>query len=73
MKEKTNKTTTNLFALGLLVMFVLIILRLAHIIPWHWVWITSPFWGTIVLVMFISLAKSVVNDIKLWKKDRSLK
>lgn len=73
MKEETNKTTTNLFALGLLVMFVLIILKLAHIIPWHWVWITSPFWGTIALAMLISLAKSVVNDIKLWKKGRRTK
>lgn len=72
-KAKVSKPTTNLFALGLLTMFIFIILKLAHIIPWHWVWITAPFWMSIVLVMFISLVKSIVNDIKIWNKQRKSK
>ena len=67
-KYKPNKTNVNIFSLGLIVMFVFIILRLAHIIMWHWVWITAPFWGAIVLVMFISLIINIINDIKIWKQ-----
>lgn len=70
-KEKPNKTSVNLFAIGLLTMFVFIIFKLAHILPWHWVWITAPFWMSIVLVMFVSLFKSVINDIKIWNKNRT--
>ena len=69
-KTKSDKTSVNIFALGLIVMFVFSILRLANVLVWHWVWITVPFWGAIVLVMSISLAKSIIKDVKLWRKSK---
>jgi len=67
-KIKPIKTSTKIFALGILTTIVLIILKLVHIISWDWLWITAPFWGFIVLLIFISLIKSIINDIKVWKR-----
>ena len=69
-KTRASKSTTNLFAVGLLTMFIFIILKLAHILPWHWVWVTAPFWMSIGLVMFVSLAKSIVHDVQIWNRER---
>ena len=72
-KEKLNRTTVDLFAFGILLMFVFIILKLAHILPLDWVWITAPFWMSIVLAMAASLFKSIINDIKVWEQNRKRK
>jgi len=66
VKKKKSTLYSNILAIGILVLIVFILLRLANVIMWHWLWVTSPFWGSIVFVMFLSLIKSIVKDFKIW-------
>jgi hypothetical protein len=36
-----------------LLTIVLIILKLCHVINWHWIWVLSPLWINICIVLII--------------------
>ena len=66
--EKPIKTSTKLFALGILTTIVFVILKLVHVIAWSWLWVIAPLWILIILFIFASLITGIINDIKTWRK-----
>lgn len=56
-----------------IVAIVFIILKLAGVIAWSWVWVLSPLWIGLILLAIISVAaiivmKNIVMKNKVWKK-----
>jgi hypothetical protein len=54
MRSQGNTASSSgIGALGLLgVAFV--VLKLAHVIDWPWIWVLAPFWAGLVLVVIIA-------------------
>ena len=51
-KDMSNKKSGCSVSLPL-VTLILVILKLTGVIDWSWVWVTSPIWIPIALVLFI--------------------
>lgn len=58
------KTTGNISFLGLLTI-VFITLKLCNVINWSWIWILSPLWiGIAVLIFFFVLLLLIASIVK---------
>ena len=47
-----------------------IIMKLANVIDWHWLIVLSPFWGVVLLYLFIYIICRVGLWITLWLIQR---
>ena len=47
-----------------------IVLKLANIIDWHWLIVLSPFWGVVLLYLFIYIICRIGLWITLWLIQR---
>lgn len=47
-----------------------IILKLANVIEWHWLIVLSPFWGVVLLYLFIYIICKIGLWITLWLIQR---
>jgi len=64
MSKSSSSSGSGIGVLGLLgVAFV--VLKLTGFINWSWWWVTLPFWGGLVLVLFIS---AIIGIVWLLKK-----
>ena len=45
---------------------VFIVMKLANVIDWHWLIVLSPFWGVVLLYLFIYIICRVGLWITLW-------
>lgn len=45
---------------------VFLMLRLAHVLDWPWLFVTLPFWGTAVIVFIVLLIERLVGP-GLWR------
>ena len=43
-----------------------IVMKLANVIDWHWLIVLSPFWGVVLLYLFIYIICRVGLWITLW-------
>ena len=50
-----------------------IVLKLANIIDWHWLIVLSPFWGVVLLYLFIYIICRIGLWITLWLIQRRKK
>lgn len=50
-----------------------IILKLANVIDWHWLIVLSPFWGVVLLYLFIYIICRIGLWITLWLIQRRKK
>jgi hypothetical protein len=52
MREKnSNLSTADMLGIAF------VVLKLCHIINWSWWWVTAPFWGGVILLTIILIAK----------------
>lgn len=49
---------------------VFIIMKLANVIDWHWLFVLSPFWGVILIYLFIYIICRVGLWLTLWLIQR---
>ena len=61
MKETVNVNVGGLFTTLLAVAFI--ILKLCHVIEWSWLWVLSPLWIPLVLVIAIAVFVAVFTGI----------
>ena len=47
-----------------------IVLKLANVIDWHWLVVLSPFWGVVLLYLFIYIICRIGLWITLWLIQR---
>lgn len=47
--------------LGSLLGVVFIVLKLCKIISWSWVWVLSPFWISVILIIVLSVIKVILE------------
>ena len=49
---------------------VFIVMKLANVIDWHWLVVLSPFWGVVLLYLFIYIICRIGLWITLWLIQR---
>lgn len=54
MSNSNTASSGGISVLGLLGV-AFIVLKLCHVIDWSWWWVTAPFWGGLVLSLFVFL------------------
>ena len=52
---------------------VFIVMKLANVIDWHWLIVLSPFWGVVLLYLFIYIICRIGLWITLWLIQRRKK
>lgn len=60
MSEKNNNSSWFVLALTL----IFIALKLMGYITWSWVWVLSPIWIPIALVIFVGIIGAIVKTLK---------
>jgi predicted RND superfamily exporter protein len=51
--SKTSSSSSSGIGFGGLLTIAFIVMRLLHVIEWKWIWVLSPLWISIVLVIVI--------------------
>lgn len=49
----SSSSSSNGIGFGGLLTIVFIVLKLTHVIDWKWIWVLSPLWISIVLIVII--------------------
>lgn len=49
---------------------VFIVMKLANVVDWHWLVVLSPFWGVVLLYLFIYIICRIGLWITLWLIQR---
>ena len=62
-REKINNVV---FYVVSVVAAAFIVMKLANVIDWHWLIVLSPFWGVVLLYLFIYIICRVGLWITLW-------
>lgn len=61
MKETVNVNIGGLFTTLLAIAFI--VLKLCHVIEWSWLWILSPLWIPLALVLVIAVFIAVFTGL----------
>jgi hypothetical protein len=48
-----NKTSSSSVGFGGLLTLIFIVLKLTHYIDWDWIWVLSPLWIPVLLILAI--------------------
>jgi hypothetical protein len=51
--SKTSSSSSSGIGFGGLLTIAFIVLKLIHVIEWKWIWVLSPLWISIALVVLI--------------------
>lgn len=62
MKERKEKMNSGGLSLPSVLLVVFIVLKLCHVIDWSWIWVLSPFWITLAVVLPV-----MIIAYKLWR------
>lgn len=66
LKIENGSSTTGGSAGGVgfcgLLAIVFIVLKLCHVINWSWIWVLSPIWIPVVLIMIFSIIMIVIMN-----------
>ena len=52
-KVLKNEKGSGGVGIGGLLGVVFIVLKLTDVIDWHWIWVLSPFWIHLLIVLFV--------------------
>jgi hypothetical protein len=63
MNSTTYRTIAVLSILDSILM-ILVVLRLTDVIQWSWIWVLSPFWIIILLILLSFIVKGVYKKLK---------
>ena len=66
MEKKTEARTSLGFAEALALLFIS--LKLCKVIDWPWLWVLSPVWISIGLVIVIGLAIFILSKVTIYGK-----
>ena len=66
----SNKAENGGITFAGLLQVLFIGLKLAHIIDWPWIWVLSPFWIGIVLLVLIFVVAFVIEIVKYNKRHK---
>jgi phosphoglycerol transferase MdoB-like AlkP superfamily enzyme len=72
MSNNNSGTSTGISTLSLLGV-AFIILKLCKVINWSWWYVTMPFWGGLVIVLFVFIIVLSVKLIFKRKKNKQIK
>ena len=72
MEKKENPIIAHLGVSGILTI-VFIILKLFKVINWNWLWILSPLWIPIGIVIILHILKVLLDMMTLTRKIKGLK
>ena len=61
MKETVNVNVGGLFTTLLAIAFI--VLKLCHVIEWSWLWVLSPLWIPLALVLVIAVFVAVFTGL----------
>ena len=61
MKETVNVNVGGLFTTLLTIAFI--VLKLCHVIEWSWLWVLSPIWIPLALVLVIAVFVAVFTGL----------
>lgn len=42
---------------------IFIVLKLTNVISWSWVWVLSPFWIGLLLIVFLLIILAILNNL----------
>ena len=51
MQKGNKKMNSGGLSLPSVLLVIFIVLKLCHVIDWSWVWVLSPFWITLAVVL----------------------
>ena len=60
MAKKSDTASNGGLGLCSVVGVVFVILKLIHVIDWSWVWVLSPFWIGIALILLLYLIAFII-------------
>ena len=61
MEKKTEARVSFGFAEALAILFIA--LKLTHVIDWPWLWVLSPIWISIAIVIVIGLIIFIIGEV----------
>lgn len=57
----SNNSSGSSISFGGLLTIVFIILKLCGVIDWSWVWVLSPIWIGLIIVILVIIIFSIIN------------
>lgn len=57
MKSKHS----NGVKLDVVLTLIFIVLKFVGVIDWSWIWVLSPLWLTVVLIVFLAIIKTLLH------------
>ena len=63
MIKETKPTTKGGIGFVGLLTITFIVLKLTHVIAWSWLWVLSPIWIEIGIVIFIAIIAGVIMGV----------
>jgi len=72
-KQVKQTATSRLTVLAILTAIVFVILRVANIIDWQWVWVLGPLWIGFGIAIIIPLIIGLIEDIRRWNEINRIK
>lgn len=59
--KNDNKSSSGGIGFGGLLCLVFIVLKLCGVIDWGWVWVLSPIWISIILVILLVIIVAIIE------------
>lgn len=68
--NKSNNSAPQGLGFTSILQLIFITLKLMGVIEWSWVWVLSPLWISVILVILVALIMTVVENIADSKRRR---
>lgn len=66
-----NNNVSGVSFLGLLTL-IFIVLKLTKVINWSWIWVLSPIWISVILIILIYVGVYVIYNRKINRKNKKV-
>ena len=70
---KHNNSTNSAALIADVLLIVFIVLKLTNTIDWKWIWVISPLWIYLLIILIIEGIIHIIRFIDLIKMKRSIK
>lgn len=67
--NNTATATTASWPLGTILTIIFVVLKLTHVIAWHWYWVLAPLWISAAFTIFILLLVATIFAVVLVAKN----
>ena len=61
MSNEVSTSSGGGIGLGGILFIVFLVLKLTHTVDWRWIWVFSPLWIPVGLVLFIILLVAIIS------------